>query len=82
VRVFPSGRQVEDSTFAEDSDVTPRRRPLRTMAEDREGSTTEGVTDLERRVEALRVWAGLEEERKAILVSSLQRRLAGLEEEL
>ena len=76
IRVLSVGRDIPDSTFAEDSDssATPRRRRVRSRTRREEGESTEGVTDLERRVEALRVWAGIEEERKEVLLGEIKRR--------
>jgi hypothetical protein len=141
VRVFSVGRDVADSTFAEDSDNTPRphrrsilppvsdidtsfqtrtrrhsllgtrsqwtaqsesprRRRKRDGTKDgRDGgggrvnprgrgsgrlqmdpdameSTTEGLTDLERRVQAMRIWGGIEEERKEFLMQEIKKREA------
>lgn len=78
IRVFSVGRDVADSTFAEDSDPsTPlprrRRRTRKNQRFDPE-STTDGLTDLERRVKALRIWGGIEEERKEWLVNEIQKR--------
>ena len=37
-------------------------------------STTEALTDLEKRVKALRSWGGIEEERKQFLIEEIKRR--------
>lgn len=143
VRVFSVGRDVVDSTFAEDSDPTPRqsrnpptlsssprqsrnpstlsssprtrqhsflrtstrtmdsprrrrKRDVRNVRGDENGrgrgvgrgredgrfemdcldgmeSTTEGLTDLERRVQAMRIWGGIEEERKEFLMQQIRK---------
>ena len=36
-------------------------------------STTEGLTDLERRVQAMRIWGGIEEERKEFLMQEIRK---------
>ena len=94
--MFSIGRDVADSTFAEDSDPgTPRRilpritsKLIRTehrvspakkrrsrLVSDPE-STTDALTDLERRVKALRIWGGIEEERKGFLMNEIRRKAA------
>jgi hypothetical protein len=85
IRVFSVGRDVADSTFAEDSDtstprpvrsrhswISPRRRRKKVINEPE--STTDALTDLERRVKALRVWGGIEEERKEWLLNEIKRK--------
>ena len=42
-------------------------------------TTTDALTDLERRVRALRIWGGIEEERKEVLVRELRRKAKGEE---
>jgi hypothetical protein len=80
IRVFNVGKDVADSTFAEDSDVsTPRReqvhkRPTRSKLVTDPESTTDALTDLERRVKALRVWGGIEEERKEWLINEIKKK--------
>jgi hypothetical protein len=78
IRVFSVGRDVADSTFAEDSDpstpLTRRRRRTRKNRRFDPESTTDGLTDLEKRVKALRIWGGIEEERKEWLVNEIQKR--------
>ena len=82
IRVFTKGRDVSDSTFAEDSDpATPqsqrtrekRRLNERRVVSDAE-STSDMLTDLESRVKALRIWSGLEEERKLYLMNEIRKR--------
>ena len=82
IRVFTKGRDVSDSTFAEDSDpATPqsqrtrekRRSNQRRVVSDAE-STSDMLTDLESRVKALRIWSGLEEERKLYLINEIRKR--------
>ena len=41
-------------------------------------STSEMLTDLEKRVKALRIWSGLEEERKMYLLSKIRKRKESL----
>ena len=73
-------RDVADSTFAEDSDTSTPRRPIRTprkqrrsrIVEDGAESTTDALTDLERRVQAMRIWGGIEEERKMWLMNEIR----------
>jgi hypothetical protein len=84
IRVFSIGRDVADSTFAEDSDATPSKRvPPRSsiqrpkrrrskLASDQE-STTDALTDLEKRVKALRIWGRIEEERKQWLMNEINK---------
>lgn len=83
IRVFSVGRDVADSTFAEDSDtprpirsrhprVSPRRRRKKLISDPE--STTDALTDLEKRVKALRIWGGIEEERKEWLLNEIKRR--------
>jgi hypothetical protein len=87
------GRDVADSTFAEDSDpatpkrifprmpsklrnerrVSPAKRRRSRLVDDPE-STTDALTDLERRVKALRIWGGIEEERKEFLMNEIKRK--------
>ena len=84
IRVFSVGRDVADSTFAEDSDTSPRRLPSRRRLSPRKQrrsklvsdpeSTTDGLTDLERRVQALRIWGGIEEERKEWLMNEIKKK--------
>ena len=95
IRVFSVGRDVADSTFAEDSDPSPpqrirprmssklRPRHFPSPAKNRRHrlvsdpeSTTDALTDLERRVKALRIWGGIEEERKEFLMTELKRKTA------
>jgi len=76
VRVFNVGKDVADSTFAEDSDASPRLSPRhrqQTRVEDSE-STTDALTDLERRVQALRIWGAIEGERKEWLMNEIKRK--------
>lgn len=86
------GKDVGDSTFAEDSDASPlpppRSRPPKDRAREsaRTGGrsllggketgeeTTDGLTDLERRVRALKIWGEVEEGRKDWLLNELHRR--------
>jgi hypothetical protein len=95
IRVFSRGKDVGDSTFAEDSDASPlpppRSKPApkgrarqsgrtggwggRSFSKEETGEeTTDGLTDLERRVRALKIWGEVEEERKDWLLNELQRR--------
>ena len=96
IRVFSVGRDVADSTFAEDSDpgtpqrilpriasklirteyrVSPAKKRRSRLVSDPE-STTDALTDLERRVKALRIWGGIEEERKGFLINEIRRTAA------
>jgi len=77
IRILSIGREPGDSTFAEDSEpstppprILPSPRSRRRVIEE----STDGVTDLERRVKALRVWKGIEEERKEFLLGEIQRK--------
>jgi hypothetical protein len=79
------GRDVADSTFAEDSDESPRpRQSLRTKKLSRPRittdpeSTTDALTDLERRVNALRIYGAIEEERKGWLLGEIKRKKEGV----
>jgi hypothetical protein len=82
VRVFSVGRDVADSTFAEDSDTSTPRQPRRNIKVKRatrrqrivDESTTDALTDLERRVQAMRIWASLEEERKEWLMNEIKKK--------
>ena len=106
VRVFSVGRDITDSTFAEEdsSDNTPRQgrphrstrllettppdiprqrtaratktNPFRGSRDwDAAGETTaDGLTDLEKRVQALRIWGSVEEERKEFLMREIKKR--------
>jgi hypothetical protein len=46
----------------------------RSLLDETGDETTDGLTDLERRVRALRIWGEVEEERKDWLLNELQRR--------
>lgn len=78
VRVFSRNRDVADSTFAEDSDTsTPGRKPpsrRQRRVVDGSESTTDALTDLERRVRALRIYGGIEEERKTWLLNEIKKK--------
>jgi hypothetical protein len=74
IRILSVGRDIGDSTFAEDSDPpTPVSKILPKKKKVMEGST-DGISDLERRVKSLRVWKGIEEERKEFLLGEIQRK--------
>ena len=96
IRVFSHGKDVGDSTFAEDSDASPLPPPrtksdtitgkmkkgsgrtysqssMTARGEEGTGDEgTDGLTDLERRVRALKIWGGIEEKRKEWLLNELQ----------
>jgi hypothetical protein len=88
------GKDVGDSTFAEDSDASPLPPPRSRPPKDRArkstrtggrgllggketGEETDGLTDLERRVRALKIWGEVEEGRKDWLLNELHRRNVG-----
>jgi hypothetical protein len=56
------------------TEETGLRREGSTRRVVEEDETTDGLTDLERRVCALKIWGGIEEERKDWLLSELQRK--------
>jgi hypothetical protein len=55
--------------------VSPAKKKRSRLVSDPE-STTDALTDLERRVKALRIWGGVEEERKGFLMNEIRRKAA------
>ena len=67
------GRHVADSTFAEDED-SPRPRTSRVRSKRKGEESTDGLTDLERKVQAMKIWGGIEKERKEWLINEIKKK--------